>query len=155
MAKKRDLINMTEQEQQDFIESQKGVQVATNGHNGWPHLVSLWFAMDEGDIIIETFTKSQKIKNLERDPRITLMFEDGEDYQDLKGVVVQGTAQLINDPEEVHRLHMLVTVRNAPEGVTAEMLEDSIRAMAPKKTAIRVKADRIISWDHGKLAGVY
>ena len=73
MAKRRDQIAMTEAEIRSFIETQKTVQVATINKDGTPHLVPLWFAVVDGDIVLETFTKSQKVVNLERDPRLTLL----------------------------------------------------------------------------------
>ena len=83
MPKRRDQVHMSEQEMWDFIESQKSLQVATLNRDGSPHLVTLWFAIVDGRIVMETFTKSQKVVNLERDPRIALLLEDGEVYQEL------------------------------------------------------------------------
>ncbi|MGY8803469.1 MAG: pyridoxamine 5'-phosphate oxidase family protein, partial [bacterium] len=91
-----------------FIESQKTIQVATINKDGTPHVMPLWFAIDDGRVVLETFTKSQKVVNLERDARISVLFEDGDEYNDLKGVSIRGTAQLVQEHEEVHRLHMAV-----------------------------------------------
>ncbi|HIF96591.1 MAG TPA: hypothetical protein EYQ54_06125, partial [Myxococcales bacterium] len=77
MPKRRDQIRMTDDDFWQFVESQKTVQVATLQRDGATHLMPLWFALQDGAIVLETFTKSQKVKNLERDPRITLLFEDG------------------------------------------------------------------------------
>ena len=77
---------MSEDEQRQFISEQKSLQVATINRDGTPHLSTLWFDVFEGDIVFETFTKSQKIKNLERDPRISCLLEDGLEYEKLRGV---------------------------------------------------------------------
>jgi len=103
--------------------------------------------------VLETFTKSQKVKNLERDPRLTVLLEDGDVYEDLRGVVIYATAELVKDVAKVHALHMEVLKRNTE--ISEEILEKATQSMAPKKTAIVIKADRTISWDHRKLGGIY
>jgi PPOX class probable F420-dependent enzyme len=155
MPKRRDQIRMSEAEFWQFVESQKTVQVATLGPDGWPHLMPLWFALEDGAIVLETFTKSQKVKNLERDPRITVLFEEGDEYATLRGASVSARADLIQDDvERVHALHMRVLLRNTPE-IPEDVLEKASRAMAAKKTAILIRPDKIVSWDHSKLEGVY
>lgn len=155
MGKKRDAIRMSDDQLWRFIEGQKSIQVSSNGRDGWPHLVTMWFAIDDGDIVLETFTKSQKVRNLQRDGRITVLLEAGEEYEELQAAVIYGRAELITDLEEVHRLHLAVLRRNNSRGYPDEMLEEATRGMAPKKTAIRVRPVRIVSWDHSKLGGVY
>ena len=153
MPKRRDQVAMTDAELQDFIESQKTVQVATINKDGTPHLVPLWFAVVDGDIVLETFTKSQKVKNLERDPRLTILLEDGEAYEELRGVSIRARAELVKDVEKVHELHMAVLRRNTE--IPEDVLDKATRSMAPKKTAIVIKPERTISWDHRKLGGIY
>jgi PPOX class probable F420-dependent enzyme len=155
MPKRRDQIRMSEADFWQFVESQKTVQVATLQRDGRPHLMPLWFALEEGAIVLETFTKSQKVKNLERDPRITLLFEDGDAYPQLRGASISARAELVQgDIERVHALHMRVLLRNTPE-IPEDVLEKASRAMAAKKTAILVRPEKIVSWDHSKLDGIY
>lgn len=154
MPKRRDLVKMSDEEIWKFIESQKTIQVVTINKDGSPHVMPLWFAIDEGRIVLETFSKSQKVVNLERDNRISVLFEDGDSYNDLKGVSIKGTAELIREHDEVHRLHMAVLVRNQPD-VPEEVLEKATASMVSKKTAIVIKPERFITWDHSKLGGVY
>jgi PPOX class probable F420-dependent enzyme len=154
MPKRRDLISMTDEEMWDFIESRKSVQVATLNKDGSPHLTTLWFAVEDGKIVLETFTKSQKVVNLNRDPRIALLFESGETYNELKGVSINANVELVTEVDDVHRLHMSVLLRNTPE-IPEDVLDKASASMAPKKTAILVKPDRVMSWDHSKLGGIY
>ncbi len=154
LPKRRDAVKMSDDEIWKFIESQKTIQVATIDKDGTPHVMPLWFAFDDGNIVLETFTKSQKVVNLVRDDRISVLFEDGETYNDLKGVSIKGRAKLIRDHDEVHRLHMAVLVRNQPE-IPVEVLEKATASMVSKKTAIVIEPRHFISWDHGKLGGVY
>ena len=153
MPKRRDEVAMTDAELRDFIESQKTVQVATINKDGTPHLVPLWFAVVDGDIVLETFTKSQKVVNLERDPRMTVLLEAGEVYEELRGATIYAEAELVQDVDRVHDLHMAVLTRNTD--IPVETLDKVSRGMAPKKTAIVVKVKRCFSWDHRKLGGVY
>ena len=154
MPKRREQIRMTEEELWSFIEAQKTVQVATLNRDGSPHLVPLWFAHDQSTIILETFTKSQKVKNLERDPRITLLFEDGRVYEKLRGASISARAELVQDVDRVHALHRQVLLRNTPE-LPRDVIDQASRSMAPKKTAILVRPERVVTWDHGKLGGIY
>lgn len=154
MGKKRDAIRMSDEELWKFVEEQKSLQVATLDKRGAPHLTTLWFAMVDGDICFETFTKSQKIVNLQRDPRIAVLLEDGTAYDALRGVSIQGRAELHSDPEVVHGYALAVMRRNQPE-IPAESLEQAAKTMAAKRTAVVVKPEKIITWDHRKLGGGY
>ena len=154
MPKRRELVAMSDEEMWKFIETQKSVQVATLNKDGSPHLTTLWFAIQDGRIVLETFTKSQKVVNLTRDPRIALLFEDGHVYNELRGVSINAHAQLVGDVESVHRLHMAVLLRNTPE-VPEDVLDKVSAGMAAKKTAILIAPEKVMSWDHGKLGGIY
>ena len=154
MPKRRELASMTEDEMWDFIENQKSLQVATINRDGSPHLTTLWFAIVDGQIVLETFTKSQKVVNLKRDPRIAALLESGEVYDQLRGVSINATAELVSDVDEVHRMHMAVLRRNTPE-IPEDVLDKATAAMAPKKTAILIKPEKVMSWDHSKLGGTY
>ena len=147
---------MSDDELWSFIDGQKTVQLATIGPDGAPHLVPLWFAVEDRAIVLETFTKSQKVKNLERDGRATLLFEDGEGYNELRGASITGKVELVRDVERVHDLHMQVLLRNTPE-VPKDVLEEATRSMVHKKTAILLRPAecRVASWDHSKLGGIY
>ena len=154
MGKKRDQIRMTDEEMEKFIEERKSLQVATLGKDGAPHLTTLWFAIVDGEIVFETFTKSQKIVNLRRDPRIAVLLEDGTVYNELRGVSINGRAELHDDPEEVHPYALAVMRRNQPE-IPEEQLDAVAKMMASKRTAVVVKPEKIVSWDHRKLGGTY
>ena len=154
MAKRRDQIRMSDAEIERFIEERKSLQVATLNADGSPHLTTLWFAVVDGDIVFETFTKSQKVVNLRRDPRIAVLLEDGTRYDQLRGVSINGRAELHTDPERVHPYALAVMRRNQPE-IPEEKLDEVAQVMAAKRTAVVVKPEKIVSWDHRKLGGGY
>jgi PPOX class probable F420-dependent enzyme len=145
---------MTDEEMWKFIEERKNLQVATLGVDGAPHLTTLWFAIVDGEIVFETFTKSQKIVNLQRDPRIAVLLEDGIEYAEMRGVSITGNAELHTDPEEVHPYAFTVMRRNQPD-IPEHQLDAAAKVMSSKRTAVVVKPERIVSWDHRKLGGTY
>ncbi len=154
MPSRREMIAMSEDEMWDFIETQKSIQVCTLNKDGSPHLTVMWFAIKDKTIVLETFTKSQKIVNLKRNPQMAVLLEDGSDYNELRGVSINCEAELIDDYDTVHALHVDVVVRNQ-EGVTPEQAEEFTREMSKKKTVIRVRPQKVMSWDHRKLDVAY
>ncbi|MGN6682253.1 MAG: pyridoxamine 5'-phosphate oxidase family protein, partial [Streptosporangiaceae bacterium] len=96
--KQRDQVEMTAEKAAAFLMAGRKVQLATNGRDGFPHLVTMYYVMTGGQITFWTYRRSQKALNLERDPRISCLVEDGEEYFDLRGVLVQGVARRIEDP---------------------------------------------------------
>ena len=154
MAKKRDLIRMTDAEIWPFIESRQSLQVATLNKDGSVQLTTLWFAVVDGAIVFETFTKSQKIVNLKRDPRIAVLVEDGTTYDQLRGVSINARAELVDDPAEVERYAAHIVRKNNPE-VPPEMVPQAAKMIAQKRTVVVIRPERIASWDHRKLGGIY
>ena len=152
MAKSRDAVRMSEAEISAFLAEAHSLQVATLGKDGAPHLTTVWFAVHEGAILFETYGKSQKVVNLQRDPRIAVLVEDGRTYDQLRGVSINGTAEVIEDNPERTAL-MRVLVDNHFPGQPAKPLDEMASRMAEKRVVIRVKPDKIMSWDHRKLDG--
>ena len=153
---RRDQIKLSEAEQRELLESERVVTVATNGPRGWPHVMPLWYVVREGEIWIWTYAKSQKVKNLERDPRATLLVETGVAYQELRGVQIEAQAELIRDTETIVDYAKEMTLRyskgiESVEGDAAAALQ----AQAPKRVAIRFHPRRVATWDHRKLGGTY
>ena len=152
MGGRRHAVRMDEAEIEAFVSSQKSLQVATVSRDGSPHLCTLWFAVVDGNIVFETYAKSQKVKNLERDRRITVLCEDGDAYETLRGVMIKGTARLARHPDEVLRVAEAVIARNTP-GLTADLVAAAAARLAAKRVAVVVCAERTASWDHTKLGG--
>jgi PPOX class probable F420-dependent enzyme len=156
MPSRRDQIKLSEQEQGELLEAERVVVVATQGSRGWPHLMPLWYVLRDGEIWSWTYAKSQKVRNLERDPRATLLVETGVEYGELRGVMIEAEAELIRDADRIVEFAKELTVRysegiESVEGDAAAALE----AQAPKRVAIRFRPKRIASWDHRKLGGTY
>jgi PPOX class probable F420-dependent enzyme len=151
---RREQIRLTSAEQTAFLHEQRLVVCATNGVRGWPHLMPLWYVVRGGELWAWTFAKSQKVRNLERDSRATLQVEDGERYEDLRGVMIEAQTELHRDLDTVSVLGAELMARYAGGDATPE-IEAAVRAQAGKRVALQFRPERITSWDHRKLAGVY
>ena len=147
----REKIRMDAEEIAEFVEEQKSLQVGTINSDGSIHLSTLWFAVVDDLIVFETYTSSQKVVNLERDPRITVLLEDGLEYNNLRGVMIKGTANLVSEPTEVKEIAREVIKRNQPE-IPDEMLDDAAASLAVKRTVVTVIPEKVISWDHRKIS---
>ena len=150
MAKQRDAIRMSEAEAAAFLEECRSLQVATLDRDGAPHLTTVWFALHDGAFLFETYGKSQKVVNLRRDPRIAVLCEKGESYDELRGVSVQGRAEIVDSGERLPELMRLLVARNHP-GLDEERVAAIAAQMARKRVVVIVRPDRTMSWDHRKL----
>jgi PPOX class probable F420-dependent enzyme len=114
----------------------------------------MWYVVDpDGSVLMTTFAKSQKVANLRRDPRCALLVETGRTYEQLKGLLIRGRVEIEPDTERV--LDLLARVHVKYNQGPAEGLREAMRGQAQKRVLLRVRPDRISSWDHGKLGGVY
>jgi PPOX class probable F420-dependent enzyme len=150
MAKKRNQIAMSKEEIWPFIEQQKCLQVATINKDGSPHLTTLFFGVSDETIIFETFTKSQKIVNLKRDSRIALLLEDGTVYNELRGITINAIAEVYDDPDKVQELAKQVIIRNQLN-ISNSDIDEAAKQLASKRSAVVVRLDKVVSWDHHKL----
>ncbi len=153
---RRDEIEMTPAEQLELLGSERVVIISSLGPRGWPHSMPMWFTVRDGEVWVWTFAKSQKVKNLERDNRCTLLVEAGHEYQELRGIQIEAEAELIRNPEQVLDFAKELTLRYA-DGID-EIGDDAAAALqsqAPKRVAIHCKPIRTASWDHRKLGGTY
>ncbi|WP_078287481.1 PPOX class F420-dependent oxidoreductase [Mycobacterium sp. D16R24] len=148
-SNQRSQIVMSDEEITDFINNSRTTTMATLGADGQPHLVAMWYAVIDGELWFETKAKSQKVVNLKRDSRITCLIEDGLTYDTLRGVSIEGHAEIVEDADKLFEVGISVFERyTAP--YTDEM-KPIVEAMLNKRIAVRVRPARIRSWDHRKL----
>lgn len=153
---RRDQITLSGSELRELLDEERIAVVSSLGPRGWPHSMPLWFVPREGVVWIWTYAKSQKVKNLERDPRATVLVEAGRSYDELRGVMVESEAVIHRDFATVLGFAEALTLRYA-EGISS--LEGdakaALEAQAPKRVAISFPALRTATWDHRKLGGTY
>ncbi|HZA59204.1 MAG TPA: pyridoxamine 5'-phosphate oxidase family protein [Solirubrobacterales bacterium] len=156
MAGRRDQIELSDTEQADLLASERVAVVTSNGHRGWPHSMPMWFTVRDGVIWVWTYAKSQKVKNLERDQRATVLVEAGIEYAELRGLMIESEALIHREPGVVAGFGKDLTVRysegiDSVEGDAAAALE----SQAAKRVAISFPPARVRSWDHRKLGRTY
>jgi PPOX class probable F420-dependent enzyme len=155
-VKQRDAIALTPAEQRQYIAEARTVTLCTHGPRGYPHAVAMWFAVDgDGTVWMSTYRKSQKAVNVRRNSKVALHIESGETYDSLKGVLIRGDAEVVDDEEAVYQ-----TIRRVHEKMSGAFpdgagVEEAMRWQARKRVALKITPRRISSWDHGKLAGSY
>lgn len=150
MAKQRDVIRMSDAEIAAFLAECKSLQVATLDRDGAPHLTTVWFAVHDGAWLFETYGKSQKVVNLRRDPRVAVLCEQGTTYDELRGVSVQGRAEIVDSGDRLLDLMKLIVDANHP-GMDAGQVAAIAAQMAQKRVVVAVRPEKVISWDHRKI----
>jgi PPOX class probable F420-dependent enzyme len=148
---RREQIRMTRDEVAAFLERERTLICATIGRDGFPHLMPLWFVVRGDELWAWTFAKSQKVRNLERDPRATLQVEAGREYHELRGVMLKADVTVHRDTEQVAELGLELFARYG-DGELSDDVRAMVRAQAPKRVALRFAERSRASWDHRKLA---
>ena len=150
---RRDLIRMSDEEIRAFLQEQRTLQIATIDHDGWPHLVAMWYVLINDQVVFWTYAKSQKVINLRRDARLTCLVETGESYSELRGVQIKGRANISDDYETVQRIGQDIFERYT--GPLNENTRQLVASQAHKRVVVFVEPVEIVSWNHRKLGGGY
>jgi len=145
----RSKIEMSHDEIVQYLERSRTATMVTNGPSGHPHAVAMWYAVVDGAIWFETKAKSQKATNLRRDPKITVLIEDGHTYDTLRGVSLEGTAEIVDDADALWAVGVSIWERY--NGPYTEEMKPLVEFMLNKRVAVRVEVSRMRSWDHRKL----
>jgi PPOX class probable F420-dependent enzyme len=157
MAKKRDQIKMSTDEVARFLDEQRVLNVGTNGPDGWPHMTSLWYVMRGTEPWAWTYAKSQKVRNLERDDRATLLVEAGHEYHELMGVMLKARAELHREITAVAGVgeELFNRYQGQHAGSIDDTAREALKSQAAKRVAIQFHVTETVTWDHSKLGGTY
>jgi nitroimidazol reductase NimA-like FMN-containing flavoprotein (pyridoxamine 5'-phosphate oxidase superfamily) len=156
MPSRREVIRMTPAEIRAYLEAQRRIIVVTNGPGGLPHPVPMNYGIDDaGRIIITCFRKSQKVKNLERDPRAALLVENGATYGELQSVIAYADAEIIADPAGVRDNLRFIRSKEELSGSLSPEMRGQVQASFAKRVVVRFTPFRYVSWDHRKLGQSY
>jgi PPOX class probable F420-dependent enzyme len=150
---RRDQIRMTDTERDAFLHGRHTMSVATVGGDGRIHLVAMWYGFVGDQLAFWTYGKSQKIVNLERDPRMTCLVEDGEAYNELKGVELVGRGVVSHDRDVVQAIGESTWERYT--GPVDDAARQAVAAVGAKRVGVLIEVDKIVDWDHTKLGGAY
>ena len=154
---RRNQIQLSEVEITEYLSSSRTMILVSNGKDGHPHPMPMWFAVDiDNCIYMTTFRKSQKINNLRKDPRATLLIESGDEYEELKGLVVYTDVEFIEDVESIrHILEQITLQRSEIQKSDNKDISQGMLKTAEKRIGLKFTLTKILSWDHSKLDGVY
>ncbi|MBO0729189.1 MAG: PPOX class F420-dependent oxidoreductase [Acidimicrobiaceae bacterium] len=142
-------IVMTPEEVDAFLHEQRTASMCSIHRDGSIHAVAMWYGFLDGNVAFETKAKSQKVQNLRRDPRLTVMVESGDRYEELRGVELVGRAEIIEDPEVLWAIGVSVYERYV--GPYDDNARPAVAGMLNKRVGVRLHPDRVVSWDHSKL----
>jgi len=148
-TKQRDIIRMTDDEVTEFLTGRHSAAMSTLAADGSIHSVAMWYGFIGDVMAVETKSRAQKVLNLRRDPRITMLIEDGEYYEELRGVSITGTAEITEDTDELWELG--VSVFDRYMGGYTEEMAPFVEVMLHKRVAVKIVPTKIVTWDHRKL----
>ncbi|MGI8921764.1 MAG: pyridoxamine 5'-phosphate oxidase family protein [Solirubrobacteraceae bacterium] len=154
---RREQIKLSDDEVAALLDQQRTIICASLSPDGWPHLMPLWYVVRDGELWSWTYARSQKVRNLERDPRCTLQVETGTEYQQLRGVMLKARAEIHRDSDDVAALGREIFTRYArgEDGELAEEVKQMVAKQATKRVALHFVESSRATWDHRKLGGVY
>jgi len=154
---------MSDAEIDEYLHGRRTMNVASIGTDGHVHLVAMWYgftnARGEGGPLGDrapafwTYGRSQKILNLQRDPRVTCLIESGDEYAQLRGVELVGTATILEDRDDVMAIGRSVFERY--NGEWSDGAAAAVATMGAKRVGVRIDVEKVVSWDHTKLGGTY
>lgn len=148
---RRKSIQLTPEEIRHFMDEGRTAMLATNGRDGYPHLIAMWYALKDGDIVMTTYGKSQKAVNIKRDGRATMMWEAGTGYNKLRGLMIRGHAEIVEDVKFTAEVLRLVGKKMSGSSDVSPEQNRALEAQATKRVVIRFHPEKFSSWDHSKL----
>ena len=148
MNSRRPDIHMSEYEQSRFLAAGATLTVGSVDADGFPHLVSMWYVVIDGLIHFTTYRDSQKVVNHRRNPKVSCLLETGDSYRQLKGLVLQGNAAIVDDIYFTARIRALVGEKY---GFNSGDTPDAVTEADAKRVVVRVHPERCYSWDHARL----
>ena len=154
---RRNQIRLDEEEITEYLRSCRTMILVSNGKDGYPHPMPMWFAIDDKKCIyMTTFRKSQKINNLRKDPRVALLVESGDAYKELKSLLVYTDVEFIEEVEAIKDILEQITLQRGEiqEDANEAILQGMLKT-AKKRIGMKFTPRKIISWDHSKLGGIY
>lgn len=150
----RRAVSMSQDEVDAFLAGNIKVQVASIGKDGTPHLTTLFYVVLDGRICFWTYATSQKIKNLERDARVSALVESGAAYEELAGVSIRGTAEIVRDTDGIRRIGTAVVNAMAGGEDLGDLGRDIVEHQVTKRVGVVITPDKVASWDHSKMTAL-
>jgi PPOX class probable F420-dependent enzyme len=148
---RREQIKLTADEQAQFLRDVRKLSLATLDKDGFPHLVAMNFGVRDGAILMTSYGKAQKVVNIRRNPKVAVMIESGRSYAELRGVMMRGECEIIEDPAAVR--DAMLAIRSG--GSSDASVPEIPAAVVSKRVVLKLVPAKVTSWDHRKLGGRY
>jgi PPOX class probable F420-dependent enzyme len=148
---RRQQIRLSPEEQAAFFRERRKAALATIDRDGFPHVVAMNYVARDGAFYMTSYGKAQKVVNIRRNPRVALMIEAGDEYAELRGVMIRGRCEILEDEASVRAAF----AARAGAQDHAPPVQPGAVASASKRVVLKIVPDRVISWDHRKLGGRY
>jgi PPOX class probable F420-dependent enzyme len=148
---RRQQIQLNPDEQAAFFRERKKAALATIDQDGFPHVVAMNYVARDGAFYMTSYGKAQKVVNIRRNPRVALMIEAGDEYAELRGVMIRGRCEILEDEASVQAAF----AARAAVPANAGRVEPGALASAPKRVVLKIIPEKVVSWDHRKLGGRY
>jgi PPOX class probable F420-dependent enzyme len=124
------------------IESGRLAHFVTVNRDGSPHVTIVWVGIDDDDVVVGKLFVDQKVRNIQRDPRVSFSMEaEGDQHGMQHYVVVEGTATVSDGgaPELLRRLAKTYIGPDAkfppmpdpPPGFVIRVTPQKVRGMGP------------------------
>jgi PPOX class probable F420-dependent enzyme len=146
---RRRKINLTPEEQAEFLRANRKTALATLDKDGFPHLVAMTVGVHDGVYYMTSYAKAQKVLNIRRNSKVALMVEAGGSYAELKGVMVRGVCEIIEGEDAVRDAWAVIS------GTTGTPRRRETSDSAAKRVVLKVTPQKTYTWDHSKLGGRY
>ena len=148
---RRQQIRLSPDEQAAFFRERKKAALATIDKDGFPHVVAMNYFARDGAFYMTSYGKAQKVVNIRRNPKVALMIEAGDEYAELRGVMIRGCCEILEDETSV----MAAFEARAGTQASASPVQPGALASAPKRVVLKIVPEKVVSWDHRKLGGRY
>ena len=142
-------IRLTPQEQEAFLKEGRTMVLCTIDKDGFPHAVAMAYMVKDECIYMTSFRKAQKVVNIRRNPKVAVMVESGKKYNELKGLMIRGRCEILEDDDEVWKVMREIRAfqgESVPAPASALLQE-----RAKKRAVLKITPEKISSWDHSKL----
>ena len=148
---RRQQIQLSPDEQAAFFRERKKAALATIDKDGFPHVVAMNYFARDGAFYMTSYGKAQKVVNVRRNPKVALMMETGDSYGELRGVMIRGHCEILEDLDAVKAAFE----SRAETQANPAPVQPGAVASAPKRVVLKIVPEKVISWDHTKLGGKY
>ena len=138
---------MTPEERDEYLSTQRTCRVATVRSDGTPHVSPLWFVWDGDHLWLNSIVASQRWRDVDAHPSVSIVVDDGDDFGELRGVELSGRAEPVGEAPRTGEPHVELEI---PEQLFGEKYGGGQFRYDGRHAWLRVTPAKIVSWDFRK-----